>query len=57
MTRRRSLLAQVDRDAYLVSRTAGDVRTAERGPKPLAKRVVRRQLTRAFFRALRSATK
>lgn len=54
MTRRRSALAQFQRDTYLASRTAGDLRAARRGPGPLAKRLVRRSLTRALFRALRT---
>lgn len=57
MTRRRSPLTQLQRDSYLMSRAAGDARAAERGPVPLAKRLVRRQVTRAIFRALRSASK
>lgn len=57
MTRRRSLLGQIQRDAYLTSRAAGDAKAAERGPGPLAKRIVRRQLTRAIFRAIRSTTR
>lgn len=55
MTRRRSLLSQVRRDAYLTQRGIGDFQAAERGPAPLAKRLVRRQLTRAFFKALRAS--
>lgn len=54
MTGRRSWLSQLQRDSYLISRAAGDVRAAGRGPKPLARRLVRRSLTRAFFQALRS---
>lgn len=52
MARRRDPLRRIQRDAYLVSRTAGDLSAAQRGPKVLAKRLVRRALTRAFFRAL-----
>lgn len=52
MARRRSLLAQIDRDAYLVSRTAGDAKAAERGPGPLAKRLVRRQVRRRLLSLL-----
>ena len=50
--RRRSLLGQIQRDAYLTSRAAGDLNAAGRGPKPLAKRLVRRYATREFFRLL-----
>lgn len=49
----RSFLKQIQRDAYLVSRAAGDLDAASRGPKPLVKRVVRRRATRGFFRTLR----
>lgn len=52
MARRRSLLSQVDRDAYLVSRTAGDLNAAKRGPGPLVKRIVRRHIRRAIFRLI-----
>lgn len=45
------LLKQLQRNAYLVSRTAGDLDAAKRGV--LVKRVVRRRLTRAIFRGLR----
>lgn len=57
MTRRRSFLSQVQRDSYLISRTTGDVRAAERGPAPLAKRLVRRRLTRGAFRLLRNLSR
>jgi len=49
----RSALRQIQRDAYLISRTAGDLGAAKRGPVVLGKRLVRRDLTRAFFRVLR----
>jgi hypothetical protein len=52
-TRRRSGIEQVRRDSYLLSRTLGDFQAASRGPAPLAKRLVRRDLTRTFFRILR----
>lgn len=51
MTRHRSPLRQIQRDSYLLSRTAGDVRAVKRGR--LAKRLLRRSLTRAVFRAFR----
>lgn len=57
MTRRRSLLSQVQRDSYLVSRTAGDLHAAERGPKPLAKRVARRYAIRELFRLGRNLSR
>lgn len=53
MARRKSLLGQFERDAYLASRTAGDARAASRGPGPLARRLVRRGATRALFRLFR----
>ena len=51
--RKRSAFGQIERDVYLADRTALDVRAARRGPGHLAKRLVRRSLTRALFRALR----
>jgi hypothetical protein len=39
-------------DVYLADRTSLDIRAARRGPGPLAKRLVRRSLTRSFFRML-----
>jgi hypothetical protein len=53
MARKRSGLEQVRRDMYLGQRTIGDFQAAQRGPATLGKRLVRRDLTRAFFRALR----
>jgi len=53
MSRRRSTFRRVERDVYLADRTALDVRAAMRGPVPLAKRLIRRRLTRALFRGLR----
>jgi hypothetical protein len=53
MARQRSALRQIQRDAYLVSRTAGDLSAAQRGPGVLAKRLARRDLTRTLFRVLR----
>jgi len=47
----RSLLKQIQRDAYFVSRTAGDASALQRGT--LAKRLIRRRLTRGFFQLLR----
>lgn len=51
--RHRSTFEQVRRDLYKTQRAMGDVEAAERGPVPLAKRLVRRSLTRAIFRAFR----
>ena len=49
----RSTWNQARRDLYLTQRTMGDLSAARRGPAPLAKRLVRRDLTRTFFRILR----
>ncbi len=51
MRRRRDPLRQVQRASYLTSRGLGDFRAAKRGTLP--KRVARRSLTRALFRAFR----
>lgn len=51
MTRRRSPLSRFERDAYLASRTAGDLHTAEQGPAALAGRVARRQIRRRLYAA------
>ena len=53
MARRRSTFSRVERKVYLADRTSLDVRAAMRGPGPLAKRLVRRSLTRALFRGMR----
>ncbi len=47
-----SILKQIQRDAYLISRAAGDADAARRGPNVLAKRLIRRQITRSIFRGL-----
>jgi len=52
MARRRDPWRRLSRDAHLVSRTAGDISAAQRGMPVLARRLVRRGLTRALFRAL-----
>jgi hypothetical protein len=57
MARSRSGLKQVQRDAYLISRTAGDLSAAQRGPAVLGRRLARRDLTRAFFRVLRQMSR
>lgn len=49
--RHRDPVEELRRDSYLLSRTLGDVQAAKRGT--LAKRLVRRSLTRALFRGLR----
>ncbi len=51
--RRRSAFRRVERDVYLADRTSLDVRAAMRGPAPLARRLVRRKVTRAVFRMFR----
>lgn len=57
MPRKRSALEQVRRDMYLGQRSIGDVQAAMRGPVPLAKRLIRRDLTRTFFKVLREMGK
>ena len=54
MTGRRSTARRAQRELYLASRTAGDIAAAQSGPQALAKRVARRALTRALFRAFRA---
>lgn len=44
-------IEQLRRDSYLLSRGLGDYQAAKRGR--LAKRLVRRSLTRALFRGFR----
>jgi hypothetical protein len=50
--RKRSPLKQLQRDAYRVSRLAGDLDAASRGPAVYARRRIRRSLTRTAFRLL-----
>jgi hypothetical protein len=57
MARSRSAWEQARRDLYLAQRTMGDVSAAQRGPVPLAKRLIRRDLTREFFKVLRQMTR
>ena len=45
-------MKRIQRESYLLSRTAGDIDAAQRGPKVLAKRLIRRKLTRTIFRSL-----
>ena len=52
MGRRRSTFRRIERDVYLADRTSLDVRAATRGPRPLAKRLARRSLTRTIMRSL-----
>jgi hypothetical protein len=51
MSPRRSWLAQAERDAYLASRTAGDLHAAQDGPGALAGRVARREVRRRLYQA------
>lgn len=44
---------QVRRSLYFTQRDMGDVSAAMRGPVPLAKRLVRRRVTRSVFRLFR----
>lgn len=53
MARKKSLLSQIQRTSYLLSRDAGDAKAAERGPAVYAKRRARRALTRSIFRLFR----
>ena len=53
MARKRSAWNQARRDMYLTQRTMGDISAAERGPGRLAKRLVRRRVTRSIFRLFR----
>lgn len=49
----RSTLTQLRRTLYLAQRDIGDAQAAGRGPKPLAKRIARRKVTRSLFRLLK----
>jgi hypothetical protein len=51
--RRRGTFGQIRRDLYLTQRAMGTVQAAGRGPRPLAKRLVRRSVTRSLFRLFR----
>jgi hypothetical protein len=51
--RHRSTFRTIERDVYLADRTSLDVRAAQRGSAPLAKRLIKRTVTRSVFRALR----
>jgi hypothetical protein len=53
MARRRSTWNKVRRDLYFTQRTIGDLSAASRGYTPLARRLIRRSLTRSVFRTLR----
>lgn len=48
-----SMLRDIQRVAYLISRGAGDAAAAKRGPTVLAKRVIRRRVTRNVYRLFR----
>lgn len=45
-------IRRIQRDAYLISRAAGDLNAAQRGPDVLVRRLVRRRLTRTIMRGL-----
>jgi hypothetical protein len=47
--RKSSSFRQAERALYKTDRAILDFRAAARGPVPLAKRLVRRDFTRAFF--------
>lgn len=49
----RSMLSQIQRSAYKVSRAAGDASAATRGPGAYLRRRVRRSATRSLFRLFR----
>jgi hypothetical protein len=49
----RSTLSQLRRLMYLGQRDIGDVQAAEKGPNVVAKRLMRRQVTRSLFRLLK----
>jgi len=51
--RKRSAFSRTERKVYKADRTALDIRAAMRGPVPLARRLVRRQVTRSLFRLFR----
>ncbi len=53
MTSRQSDLEQIRRAMYKGQRAIGDFQAAQRGPAVLGKRLIRRTLTREFFRILR----
>ena len=57
MARRTSDLEQIRRAAYRLQRGIGDYQAAERGPAVLGRRLLRRDLTRTFFRILRQVTR
>lgn len=53
MARRRSAWNRARLDLYFTQRTMGDLSAAARGPYPLARRLVRRRVTRSLFRLFR----
>ena len=57
MARERSDLERIRRGLYKTQRTIGDVQAARRGSAVLGRRLVRRDLTRAFFRMLREMSR
>ena len=50
---RKPSFRSVERKVYKADRFALDLKAASRGPGPLAKRLVRRSLTRSLFRMFR----
>jgi len=54
MARRRRTFRRAERRLYLADRTLLDARAAMRGPGPLARRLIRRSLTRELFKTMRS---
>lgn len=48
----RQQLRQLDRSLYVTDRAVGDVRAALKGPEALARRLIRRSVTRELFRIL-----
>ena len=57
MARKRSGIEEVRYGMYRGQRFLGDVEAARRGPAVLGKRLIRRDLTRTFFRLLRQMGK
>ena len=49
MARKRSVWNQTRRNLYFAQRSMGDASAAMRGPAPIAKRLVRRKVTRRAF--------
>lgn len=45
-------IEHIRRNLYVGSRTLGDLQAAMRGPRPFARRLVRRRVTRTLMRSL-----